>query len=213
MRIPNLSSNNNIHISCIQGESWTSSDGVHMTIRAVHPSDSEQLNAMVKRLSFASKKNRFHSAVNELSERTLHNMTTVDFSSHCAYVVTTKQNGINLILADARYVVRNMSNVAEFSIVVEDRVQCQGIGLRVMQKLLKSAEISGLQRLVGDVLSSNFNMLRLAGRCGFECRSIPDDPQLVRIEKSLFPNKQIVVSKETEKYSLRTSDMREVITC
>jgi acetyltransferase len=212
MRIPNLPSNHKIPMSYMQGESWTSSDGVHMTIRAVHPSDSDQLNAMVKRLSFASKKNRFHFAVNELSEKTLHYMTTVDFSSHCAYVVTTKKNGINCILADARYVVRSMGNVAEFSIVVEDRVQCQGIGLRMMKKLLKSAEISRLQHLVGDVLSSNFNMLRLARRCGFECRSNPDEPQLVRIEKSLFPNKQIVVSKETDKYSMRTSDMREVTT-
>jgi acetyltransferase len=212
MRIPNLPSNNSIHMSCIQGESWTSRNGVHVTIRAIHPSDSEQLNAMVKRLSFASKKNRFHSAVNELSEKTLKFMTAVDFSSHCAYVVTAKHNGIHSVLADARYVVGSMGNVAEFSIVVEDRIQCHGIGHRVMQKLIKSAEISGLQYLIGDVLNSNFNMLRLASRCGFECRSNPDDPQLVHIEKSLCSDKQIVISKVINKFSMQTSDVREVTT-
>lgn len=182
----NSSPNNEVTMSWMQSENWTSPEGLHMTIRGVHPNDSEQLNAMVKRLSFASRKNRFHSAVNELSIKTLQYMTTVDFYKHCAYVVTTKHNGISSILADGRYVVSDMGQVAEFSIIVEDRMQRLGIGHRVMQKLIKSAKLLGIKFIIGDILSNNFNMLRFAIQCGFECKILPDDPQLVRIKKSLI---------------------------
>ena len=55
-------------------ETWTQSDGTHMTLRSVHAEDAEELNAMVKRLSYESRRNRFHSAINALTPKTLERM-------------------------------------------------------------------------------------------------------------------------------------------
>lgn len=167
-------------------ETWTQSDGTHMTLRSVHAEDAEELNAMVKRLSYESRRNRFHSAINALTPKTLERMVQVDFFHHCAYVVTAAKAGHECIVADGRYSVSDDEESAEFSIVVDDCVQRTGIGLRVMHVLLQTAQNAGLEALNGDVLCTNAAMIALARRCGFICTGMQGDAQLVRAHKTLI---------------------------
>jgi acetyltransferase len=75
---------------------------------------------------------------------------------------------------------------AEFALVVADAWQGQGLGRRLLERLLERAAEAGVRKLNGFVLADNAPMRALAARFGFDCT--PDrDPELVRVERRLTP--------------------------
>ncbi len=69
----------------------------------------------------------------------------------------------DLVVAEARYVPTGDGG-AEFAIVVDDGVQGNGIGRRLLAELLGQAGQQGLDRLSAIVLLGNARMRRLLGR-------------------------------------------------
>ncbi|HZC73215.1 MAG TPA: GNAT family N-acetyltransferase [Jatrophihabitans sp.] len=69
-------------------------------------------------------------------------------------------------IAEARYMPTG-DGVAEFSIVVDDAAQGQGVGRRMMAQLVREAEHRGLDRLSAYVLTDNARMRRLVDGLGW----------------------------------------------
>ena len=70
---------------------------------------------------------------------------------------------------------------AEYAILVSHFIAGQGLGRKLMQKLVKWARGKKLDRLYGDVLDSNQAMLQLALSLGFKRTRDDDTPGLVRV--------------------------------
>lgn len=146
-------------------------DGRYVTIRPVLPQDAALQRAFVATLSPATRYRRFHGPVNELPEATLRYMTEVDYASHMALLATTIDSGGREIqVAEARWVRReppDLSDVADFALVVADDWQRAGLGLVLLDKLAASAAAQGVRRLSGDVLADNDAMSGLLKRNGW----------------------------------------------
>ena len=144
---------------------------------------------MIRRLSRATRHNRFHGGINELPADTLRSMTQVDYRRHLAFVVTTscmdKDSDNEIVVADAPYVIDDRGDGAEFAIVVDDRWQRIGLGERAMHALVDAASRDGLLWLHGSVLSANAPMLSLMRRCRFCCTPDREDDHLVHVETRL----------------------------
>ena len=155
-----------------------------VALRQIRPNDAPALQAFVRALSPASRRLRFHMALNELTESGLRALTRVDQRVHVAFVLTTTERGTERIVGEARYVVSCDKETAEFAIAVADDFRGLGLAERLMAALIGAARAAGLRWLVGEVLVGNARMLAFARRCGFaETTRGGLEPGVVRVER------------------------------
>ena len=162
----------------------TLADGRSLAVRPVEPRDAAGEQAFVAGLSASARFRRFHFGLTQLPESLLHAFTHADQKTHVALVAEDEADS-HRIVADARYVVDGDTRSAEFAIAVSDAWQGNGLGRRLMQKLLAHARSSGIKRLFGDVLADNAPMLALMSRLGADLEPNPEDDSLVRASFAL----------------------------
>lgn len=155
-----------------------------VALREIRPDDASALQAFIRALSPASRRMRFHMALNELTESGLRALTRVDQRTHVAYVLTTMERGVERIVGEARYFVSCDKEPAEFAIAVAEGFRGLGLAERLMAALLRAARAAGVHWLIGDVLAGNARMLAFARRCGFaEAARGGLEPGVVRVER------------------------------
>ncbi len=164
---------------------WSLADGTEITIRPIRPEDAELLQTFVRSLSEESRYFRFISTVQELSPRTVARLTQIDYDREMALIAVLAEGEREVELGAARYVTNPDGESCEFALVVADAWQGRGIGTKLMHSLMEVARANGLKALVGDVLASNANMLRLMEKLGFAIENHPEDPSLKRVRKAL----------------------------
>jgi acetyltransferase len=164
---------------------WRTADSAPVTLRPIRHDDTGALQGFVRALSPASRRLRFHAALNELSETMLEAFTCVDQRGHVAFVLTVTERGTERIVGEARYAVAGDRETAEFGIAVADAFQGLGLAERLMAALIDAARASGLRWLVGEVLVGNSRMLAFARRCGFVMTTRGAEPEIIRVERSV----------------------------
>jgi acetyltransferase len=152
-------------------------NGRAVTLRPVQPDDAAAEHHFIQRLSPRSRLLRFHGAVNLLPATVLRSMTQVDQQQHVALVaVTGADDGAQLLVADARYVVDTQDPAAaDFAVAVSDDWQRQGLARALLQRLAAHARHQGVRRLHGSVMADNEPMLALMRHLGAALRSDPGD--------------------------------------
>ena len=164
---------------------WHARNGERVLLRPVHPQDLELVQAFVRELSPESRYNRFHGAIKELTAGMARWATHVDHDRHIALIAVVYRDGREIEIGAARYVVGADGETAEFSVAVADAWQGQGLGARLLARLIEIAAQRGLRWIEGDVLASNRGMLALARRLGFDYRKPHRDARLVKVSRRL----------------------------
>lgn len=137
-------------------------DGRRVRVRLITPADKGGLIAGLARLSPRSRYLRFHRMVERLSDDELRYLTEVDMRDHFAWVAVSLdepgQPGIGVI----RYV-RDAADrrTAEVAITVVDDWQGVGLGRLLLETLLVSAMMNGIEWLRAIVLPEDEAALRL----------------------------------------------------
>jgi len=163
---------------------WRNERGEQFILRPVLPQDQGLLQDFYESLSPRSRRLRFHGAVNGLSPQALAYMSEVDPAKHLALVITFVSEGVETLVADARYVVDETGCGGEFAIAVSDAWQRRGIASRALTALVKAARLQGLDWLWGEVLEDNAAMLGLMEQAGFGRSSLAGEG-IVRVERSV----------------------------
>jgi acetyltransferase len=145
------------------------SDARIVTIRPIRPSDFTALRAFFAALSRATLRLRFHSPINELPERLLHDLTTVNPHAHVAFVAELSDSDVEQpakLVAEARFIRGADAKSAEFALAVADSWRRVGLGTMLTKLLAQRARLSGVRRLCGDILEDNKAMRGLARSLG-----------------------------------------------
>jgi len=157
-----------------------------VALRQIRPDDAAALQGFVRALSPASRRLRFHAALNGLPEATLQALTGVDQRGRVAFVLTVTERGTERIVGEACYVVSSDGETAEFGIAVADAFRGLGLAERLLTALIDAARAAELRWLVGEVLAGNARMLAFMRRCGFAATTRGGlAPGLVRVERSV----------------------------
>ncbi len=164
---------------------WTLSDGSPVTIRPIRPEDAEIEREFVKGLSSEAKYLRFMSALRELSPAMVARFTQIDYDRELALIAVVNENGREVEIAVARYIIDPDRESCEFAIVVADRFQGRGLGRHLMMQLIDNAQAAGLRVMNGHILARNTQMLLLTERLGFTAEKSPDDPSVMRVRRIL----------------------------
>jgi acetyltransferase len=164
------------------------SDAREWTLRPIRPEDAQALQEFIRGLSDRSRYMRFVSMMRELTPRMVARYTQIDYHRELALVATTSvpnpaNRGLptDAVIGLAHYLRHADGRGAEYALVIGDDWQRQGLGAKLMRKLIDAATEQGLEYIDGLVLSENKPMLALMTSLGFTNDPDPEDPSLRRV--------------------------------
>lgn len=156
-------------------------DGSAVTIRAIAPDDKERLRAAFHRLSPESRRRRFMTPADELSDEDLMYLTEVDHHRHEALVATDPGSGE--ILGVARWVRQpGRREVAELAVAVVDDWQGRGMGSELVTQANARAREEGIERYHAIVSTDNVQVIEALERHGAVRRETSDEPGTIDFE-------------------------------
>ncbi len=140
--------------------------GSTLRLRPIRPEDAPALLAFYKRMSPDSLYFRFFS-VPQLNVKKAESVCQVDYQNTFALVGETAGR----IVAVAHFF-RNDKRPerAEAAFTVEDSLQGQGIGTRLLERLADIARARGIRIFEAEVLAQNRRMIGVFRNCGFELK-------------------------------------------
>ncbi len=159
--------------------SWILRDGSAVTIRPIRPEDEPLVVAFHRTLSEESVYLRYFHMMS-LSARTTHErlirICFTDYAREMALVADRRDpdSGEHAVLAVARLSRLHGGNQAEFSMLVSDPHQHQGLGTELLRLLLQIGRDEGLERITAEVLHENRAMQRVCEKVGFTLRATPE---------------------------------------
>jgi acetyltransferase len=156
---------------------WTAADGRKLLIRPIRPEDEPLLKTFHESLSAQSVYSRYAQALS-LNQRTVHErlarLCFIDYDRQIALVAIDEQQTDPRIIGVSRLIKLHGSGNAEFAVIIADAYQRLGLGSQLMAQLRAIAQDEKLQRMIGQISSSNGAMLSICQRMGFELAESPD---------------------------------------
>jgi acetyltransferase len=159
---------------------WTQKDGTPLTLRPIRPEDEPLMARFHETLSDRSVYLRYFHAM-KLSQRIAHERLTricfVDYDREMVLVAdgADPTTGEHAILAVARLSRRPGTEEAEFSLVVNDRFQGQGLGTEMLRCLLQIGHAEKLRRITAEIILENTCMVHICQKLGFRLQNILED--------------------------------------
>ena len=158
---------------------WTLRDGSAVTIRPIRPEDEPLVVAFHRTLSEESVYLRYFHMMS-LSARTAHErlirICFTDYAREMALVADRRDpvTGEHVVLAVGRLSRLHGRNEAEFSMLVSDPHQHQGLGTELLRLLIEIGRDEGLERITAEVLHENRAMQRVCEKLGFTLNATPE---------------------------------------
>ena len=144
-------------------------EGTTLRLRGTTPRDADDLLAFFSRLSEESRYFRFH-AFEAVTAELVKPFLDPDWAERGDLVAVVDENGAQRIAALASWARLRDPARAEVSFAVEDRLQRQGVGTRLLEQLAATAAEAGIEEFVAEVLQGNTAMLGVFRDAGFELR-------------------------------------------
>jgi len=154
---------------------WTMRDGSEILIRPIRPEDEPQMAHFHEGLSERSVYLRYFYPM-KLSQRVEHErLARICFIDYDREMALVAQMPDGQIAAAGRIIKLTDSTDAEYAILVADAFQRQGLGTEMLRRLVEIAKQEGVERIFGNVLYDNTDMLRVTERLGFHVQGMPKD--------------------------------------
>jgi acetyltransferase len=161
----------------------TLKDGTRLLLRPIRPEDEPVLQDLASHMNPDDLRLRFFTPIKSLSHTLAARLSQIDYDREMALIARLAGDGT--ALGVARFSADPNNQRCEFAVALRSDWKGRGLGYRLMTRLMDVAKARGIGEMVGDVLHENEAMLRLAKRLGFTLTRHPDDPELVRVVKTL----------------------------
>ena len=111
--------------------------------------------------------------------------TQIDYHNEMALIAVRLNEDGEEQIGVARYTTNLDKTSCEFALVVSDKWQSKGIAHHLMRNLMEIARDRNLEKMDGQVLSSNRKMLELVRSLNFQISNDPDDSTIELVEARL----------------------------
>jgi GNAT superfamily N-acetyltransferase len=189
-------------------------DGTHLRVRPIRPSDREALATAFARLGPESRRRRFLAPKKALSEAELRRLTEIDHRSHEALVAIEAESRRGV--AVARFAAHaGEPERSEFAITVADDWQGRGVGGALSRRLLMRAREEGVRVLEASVLADNHSARALLGGLGFEVCSVASGVAELRLSlghpRAVARGRELAVHASTPRHATGNARSRIAI--
>jgi acetyltransferase len=159
--------------------SFVTSKDRPVTLRPIRPDDEPLLVRFHETLSERTVYLRYlaHLRLNQrVAHQRLARLCFIDYGREMALVAEGKTgSGERELLAIGR-LSRTGSVEAEFSVLVADAHQGQGLGFELLRRLVEIGRAEGLRRITADMSPANAAMQAISRKLGFQLRGETEDP-------------------------------------
>jgi acetyltransferase len=168
---------------------WTSLTGQDCVIRPIRPEDESLVVDFHGRLSDESVYQRYFTKLG-YEQRVAHErLVRVCFSDYDREIALVAEQidpvtGRARVAGIVRLIRLHNSHTAEFSLIVCDECQGQGLGREMVRRIVEVGRAEGLERIVAEILSANGGMIRICQDLGFEIKA-DEDGETVQAELRL----------------------------
>ena len=162
---------------------WTTKEGMPVTIRVIRPEDEPLMVAFHSTLSDRSVELRYMQVL-PLSRRVAHERLARicfnDYDRELALVAErmNSETGKREIVAVGRLSKLRRRNEAELAVVVSDAYQGHGLGTELLSRLVQVARDEKQDRVVGYIATDNTAMLHISQKLGFRLHRSPEEAQV-----------------------------------
>jgi acetyltransferase len=158
-------------------------DGTRILTRPLKPEDATLYPDFVAHVSLEDSRLRFFSAVKELSEARIRELTHLDYERAMAFIAFDEAKcemlGVVRLHLDAD------RRDGEFAVIVRSAFKGHGLGWMLMRRMIDYARMIALARIHGQVLAENTTMLRMCAELGFRIEDDPDGKGIMRVTLEL----------------------------
>lgn len=141
--------------------------GRKVVLRPIRGEDEPELKTFHEQLSPESLRYRFFTARRHFRHRELAQFAQIDYWQEMAFVAIDEADTTNGIHGVVRTWTDADKVQAEFSVIISDAMQGEGLGYTLMQKMVDYCRAQGVLEMMGTVLADNRPMLKLAEKLGF----------------------------------------------
>ncbi len=134
-----------------------------VVLRPIRPEDFDQHRRFLGEVILEDLRTRFFAAMREVPQRELAHLTQIDYDREMAFIAEARAETLGV----ARACTDPENLEAEFAVLVRSDLKGRGLGALLLDKLIRYCRERGTLRMVGQTLSANSRMLKLAAAAGF----------------------------------------------
>ena len=151
-------------------------------VRPIRPTDAGQMLDLFDELSPETVYLRFFSPLKKITKSMVIKFTQIDYDREIALVAfsSSKPAGskpVRKMVGVARIIFDPEGRTSEFAIVLADKWQNKGIGIKLLKHALLCAKKYGLDQVTGFVITSNSPMIKLGELLGFRLERDTDSSE------------------------------------
>jgi acetyltransferase len=149
---------------------WRTKDGTEVTIRPIRPEDEPIELELIRGLSTETSRFRFFQIIKDLPHEALVRFCNIDYDREMAFIAETREGDRRIEVGVSRLILEPNKRRGEFAVVVGDKYQAKGLGVKLVDMLIEFAKEKGVESIYGIIMGENLKMVRLAEKLGFTTR-------------------------------------------
>jgi acetyltransferase len=146
---------------------WRLKDGTEVILRPIRPEDEPIESEFIKGLSTETSRFRFFQIIKDLPHESLVRFCNIDYDREMAFIAEAHEGDRRIEIGVSRLILEANKKRGEFAVVVADKYQGSGLGVKLVDLLIGVAKEKGVESIFGIILSENLKMMRLAEKLGF----------------------------------------------
>jgi acetyltransferase len=162
---------------------WRTTGGIDVLVRPIRPEDEPLVARFHETLSERTVYLRYlaHLKLNQrVAHQRLSRLCFVDYARDMSLVVEREDGGANHGRGREILAIGRLSGTrpaeAEFSLLVADAYQRQGLGRELLRRLVEIGRAEGRHRITADIDPANVAMQAICRELGFQLQREPEDP-------------------------------------
>lgn len=146
-------------------------DGLNVFFRAIKPSDEEAMRRLFYRFSSNTVFYRYFTPIKIMPHSKNQEYVNIDYRHDMSIVGIVEEQGIEEIIAEARYSRRPGNSLADTAFVVDEKYVGHGIASFLLEMLIRYSREQGITGFSADVLYENKAMLKVFEKLPFVVHS------------------------------------------
>jgi acetyltransferase len=159
-------------------EPFTLHNGLEVLLRPIRPEDEPEHREFLGRLTPEDIRFRFFGLVREFPHSEIARLTQIDYDREMAFIASApKADGSGSeTLGVVRTVTDPDNETCEFAIIVRSDLKGQGLGYKLLEKMIGYCRARGTKTMTGQVMAGNHPMLDMVRALGFRVKRLEDEP-------------------------------------
>lgn len=154
---------------------WHLRNGTEVILRPIKPEDEPLEHEMFTTLSEATLRQRFYYPIKNITHEMHARFCNIDYDREMAIVAEITEKGKKRIIGISSFVIEPDSRHCEFSVIVHDDYQGQGLAAKLVDIIIGIADEKGLEEFYGYIEPTNRKMVNLTAKLGMIQKEVSYD--------------------------------------